>query len=71
MGKKQKYVVVTDFRDLQDDGKLYEAGKPYPRPVNKKVSNERIEELLTKKSKQGTHFIQKVVDEKAEGDEQE
>lgn len=48
--KEVKYEVVYDFLDKEDDGKHYVKGKPYPRPVNKKVSDERIQELLDKKA---------------------
>ncbi|MGX7596291.1 hypothetical protein ACWNS2_13750 [Planococcus plakortidis] len=49
---KKKYIALVDFTDLQDkekDGKdkVYKKGKPYPRPANKKVSDERLAELLS------------------------
>ena len=55
-----KYKVVTDFHDSQDENRLYEQGNSYPKPVNKKISDERIEELSTKKNKHKKIFIEKV-----------
>lgn len=52
-----KYTVVTDFKDLQDNKKLYKKGDRYPKPVNKKISKERLEELSTKNNAKNTIFI--------------
>jgi len=48
--KEVKYEVVYDFIDKDDNRKHYVKGKPYPRPANKKVNDERIQELLDKKA---------------------
>lgn len=61
-----KYRVIESFGDLQDNGKSYKAGDGYPRPANKKVSKERIEELSTIKNVAGRPFIEKVSEEKGE-----
>lgn len=64
MAKKDKYIVVSDFKDLQDKDKVYHAGEVYPKPANKKISDERIKELLNKKSKRTNQpFIKKAEDE--------
>lgn len=64
MAKKETYVVVSDFKDLQDKNKIYHEGDVYPKPANKKVSDERLKELMTKKSQRtGKPFIKKVEDE--------
>ena len=41
--KEVKYEVVYDFLDKNDNRKHYVKGKPYPRPANKKVNDERIQ----------------------------
>lgn len=41
-----RFKALVAFRDLQDSEKLYEQGGAYPRPANKKVKPERLEELL-------------------------
>lgn len=55
-----KYVVIKDFKDLQDKNKVYEVNNPYPMPANKKVSEERIAELLGSNNKQGNPVIKEV-----------
>ena len=43
MAKKEtKYIVVQDFKDLEDKNKVYSKGDVYPNPANKK-----IEELIS------------------------
>lgn len=65
--KKVEYVVLHDFTDLEDKNKVYEQGKPYPRPANKKVDAERLKALLGSKNKQGRPVIKEVeVTEEAE-----
>ncbi|SFP81038.1 hypothetical protein SAMN05421839_1774 [Halolactibacillus halophilus] len=59
MAKSAKYLSNENWRDLDDD-KEYEKDKPWPRPVNKKVSQERIDELLSSKNKAGRPMIKKV-----------
>ncbi|PKR79185.1 hypothetical protein CEY16_05410 [Halalkalibacillus sediminis] len=56
---KSKYLSNENWRDL-DDEKEYEKDKPWPRPVNKKVSQERIDELLSDQNKAGRPMIRKV-----------
>lgn len=59
MAKSAKYLSNENWRDLDDD-KEYEKDKPWPRPVNKKVSQERINELLSSKNKARRPMIRKV-----------
>ncbi|WP_420768752.1 hypothetical protein ACNR9V_03230 [Parageobacillus thermoglucosidasius] len=71
-----KYVVIKDFKDLQDRQHIYRVGDTYPRE-GYKPSKKRIEELLSDKNLIGEPLIAEVdepaateVDEKAEeGDE--
>lgn len=58
-----KYVVIKDFRDLQDNLHLYRAGDKYPRKG--RVKKERIEELMSDKNLAGEPLIAEV----EEGDE--
>ena len=55
--KEASYVVVHDFKDLQDKNKIYRAGDVYPSPANKKISDKRIAELKTKSNKNGIQYI--------------
>ena len=50
------YVVICDFCDLQDERYFYRAGDEFPRP-GKKVSKERIEELLSTGNKSRKKLI--------------
>lgn len=58
--KKDKYVVVNYFEDLQDNRKAYKEGTRFPKPANKKVSKERIKELSTTDNRQGKVLIKKI-----------
>lgn len=58
-----KYIVINDFKDLQDNNKIYTKDDYYPRPANKKVSQKRIQELLSDKNKQGRPVIKKIEEE--------
>jgi len=58
-----KYVVIKDFRDLQDDNHLYRAGDKFPRKG--RVKKERIEELSTTKNKRGEVLIKEVKEDDA------
>lgn len=58
-----KYEVVEDFRDLQDNNKLYKKGDHYPLPANKKVTKKRLQELSTAENKAGRPFIKEVEEE--------
>jgi hypothetical protein len=60
--KSMKYEALHYFTDLQDKNKEYNEGDIFPRPANKKVSEERIEELLSDKNKQGRPVI-KIIEE--------
>lgn len=62
MPKSKKYLSNEDWRDLSDD-KEYAKDKPWPRPANKKVSPERVEELLSDKNLAGRPLIREDVDE--------
>ena len=55
--KKTKYIVVQDFKDLEDGNKVYTKGDVYPSPANKKVDKKRIDQLLSSKNKQGRPVI--------------
>ena len=57
MAKQPKYVVIKDFTDLKDRGKIYRKGDVYPNPANKKVSKERIKELTSSDNKLGKAVI--------------
>jgi hypothetical protein len=60
-----KYVVIKDFKDLQDDNHIYRVGDKYPRKGRPK--KERIEELLGNENRIGEPLIAEVDEE--EGDE--
>lgn len=51
------YVVVKRFRDVQDDKHVYTPDDLYPREENADVSQERIDELVGTKNKQGKQLI--------------
>ncbi|ELX9433112.1 hypothetical protein SLJ28_001731 [Staphylococcus pseudintermedius] len=57
-----KYEVLKTFKDLQDNDKLYEKGKTYPCPANKKVDEERILELSSSDNRQRKPLIKKIED---------
>ncbi|MBO1513262.1 hypothetical protein [Metabacillus bambusae] len=59
-GQAMKYTVIEGFADLQDKNKPYYVGDNYPKPANKKVSAERLEELSTTKNDAGRPFIKEV-----------
>jgi hypothetical protein len=63
MDEKRKFVVIRDFKDLEDKNKIYFEGDRYPFPANKKIDNKRLEELLSKKNKQGRPVIKEVTEE--------
>jgi hypothetical protein len=80
MTAKVKYEVIEDFKDLQDKNKVYFKGDTYPKPANKNIPDERIEELLSPDNKRKRPVIQIIeVDEpitrpvegkQADGDEE-
>ncbi|MCM3169020.1 hypothetical protein M3617_19800 [Peribacillus frigoritolerans] len=49
MNEKKTYQAIQDFKDLQDKRKVYRKGDTFPKPANKKVEDERLEELLSSK----------------------
>lgn len=53
----QTYTVLHDFKDLQDKGYVYFKGDAYPRKGNKKVTQERADELMLTKNKMGKALI--------------
>jgi len=61
-----KYVVIKDFKDLQDRQHIYRVGDTYPRE-GYKPSKKRIEELLGNENRIGEPLIAEVDEE--EGDE--
>ena len=64
MAKKVKYVAIEDFKDLQDGNKVYAVGDTYPNPANKKISDDRIKQLLGKNNRQGRAVIKEVAESK-------
>lgn len=61
-----KYQVLVDFKDLQDGNKIYRKGDVYPRPANKKVGNDRLNELLSSDNNFGKPIIKEVENSKAD-----
>lgn len=59
---KTKYKVLHMFIDLENGNKVYVEGDSFPRPANKKISDERIEELTTSNNKRGKALIKEVED---------
>lgn len=55
--KVESYVVLSNFRDLEDGGKSYKTGEQFPKPANKKVSKKRLDELLSENNKVGRPVI--------------
>ncbi|MED1603651.1 hypothetical protein [Alkalihalophilus marmarensis] len=58
-----KYKVLEDFTDLKDKNKVYRNGDTYPKPVNKKVSKKRLDELSTTNNRLGLPLIQLIEEE--------
>lgn len=54
--KPKKYIVVHDFKDLEDNGAIYFKGDKYPRK-SVQVDDERIQELLSTNNKIGKQLI--------------
>ena len=57
---KVKYEALLAVKDRQDGGKEYKKGERYPQPSNKKVSEERLNELLSSENKLGKPVIKEV-----------
>ena len=51
------YVVIHDFKDLQDNNTVYIAGDIYPRRAESDPDEERIQELLSSNNKIGKPLI--------------
>lgn len=47
MSDKKKYQPIVILKDLQDNGQIYRNGDTFPDTANKKVDDERLEELLS------------------------
>ncbi|WP_410864004.1 hypothetical protein [Peribacillus sp. SIMBA_075] len=60
MIEKKTYQAIVDFKDLQDKGKVYRKGDTFPKPGNKKVEKERLEELLSTENKPGKPVIKEI-----------
>lgn len=58
---KEKYEVINNFKDLEDNNHLYLKGNIYPRE-GLEPTNKRIKELATEKNKIGKKIIQKIED---------
>lgn len=61
MAKTTKYEVLSDFIDVQDNDYLYKKGRKFPRG-NKKVDEQRLEQLLSADNVVGEPLI-KVIEE--------
>jgi hypothetical protein len=59
------YRVIEYFEDLQDNGQPYNVGDVFPKG-DKKVTNERLEELATDKNRRHIPLIEKVEESKVE-----
>lgn len=57
---KKKYEVLHKFIDLEDKKKVYNVGDAYPKPANKKVSDERLLDLSTSDNKRGKALIKEL-----------
>ncbi|GIO63574.1 hypothetical protein [Paenibacillus cineris] len=55
------YVVIKDFKDLQDDNHIYRAGDKYPRKGRAK--KERLEELSGSDNRRGEPLIREEEDD--------
>jgi len=55
---ERKYVVVHDFRDLNDRNTIYIKGDIFPRRADAIVNEDRIKELSSTKNKLGRVLIQ-------------
>jgi hypothetical protein len=55
-----KYEVIQDFIDSQDKRKKYSIGDSFPIPANKKISEKRLETLLSADNKLGRPVIREI-----------
>ena len=56
---EEKYIVIHDFKDLEDDNYIYIINDIYPRD-GLKPKAKRIKELTTAKNKIGEPLIKKI-----------
>ena len=63
---QEKYEVIHDFKDLEDNNYVYLKGDIYPRE-GLEPTKKRIKELSTDKNKIGKVLIQKIEQEETEG----
>ena len=65
------HLVVSEFKDLEDNEHIYNVGDIYPREgINiEDIDSKRIKELSTKKNKIGKVLIQEIKEENFEEDE--
>ena len=59
------YRVIEYFEDLQDNGQPYNVGDVFPKG-NKKVTEQRLNELATDKNRRRIPLIEKVEEPKVE-----
>ncbi|NMH72778.1 hypothetical protein HF078_06820 [Bacillus sp. RO2] len=52
-----KYVVIHDFKDLEDNNTVYIKGDIFPRRADANPSQERLQKLLSKNNKIGKPLI--------------
>lgn len=55
------FIVIKDFKDLQDKNHIYRSGDTYPRKGRTK--KERVEELTTEQNAHGVPLIEEVKDD--------
>ena len=57
-----KYIVVSSFKDLEDNEHVYRVGDTYPREGKniEDISKERIEQLTTTNNKRGRVLIKEI-----------
>ena len=55
-----KYRVITNFKDLQDNGYYYKAGDAFPRSGKRTPSKKRLTELMTDENRRHMPMIEEV-----------
>lgn len=63
-----KFIVLETFRDLEDSGKVYEVDSFYPKPSNKKISKERLQQLQGGANAVGRPLIEEIEEPQAESE---
>lgn len=56
----KKYVVIHDFKDLNDKNIIYINGDTYPRRADAVIDEKRIKELTSSKNKIGKPLIKEI-----------